>query len=180
MWTTEYILSQVAIIIATLIYALSYCTKNKKLVLILNMASIVFYVLEYMLLKSYMAAAMKMVAWGRILWFFINDKNGKKQDYVSLIVSCMVFVILSIFTYSHPMDLLSLVASVIFTYAVWQQDIFWYRALSVITSVLWIMHDIYYYTIMGIVLGIVLLMVKLTSTIKFVIDNHKTLNKKKE
>lgn len=179
MWTTEYILSQVCVIIATILYGLSYCTKNKKVILILNMLSIIFYVAEYSLLHSFMAAAMKLVALCRIIWFYINDRLGKKNDYTSLIVSMSVFVIMSILTYSHPMDLLSLVASLVFTYAVWQNDIFWYRALSVMTGILWVMLDIYYYTLMGIILGTVLFIVKLVSTIKFVIDNHKTIDRQK-
>ncbi|MBO7218669.1 MAG: YgjV family protein, partial [Clostridia bacterium] len=84
MWTPEYILSQISVIVATIIFALSYFTKNKKIILVLGLISILFYILEYLLLHSYIAVGVNFLSFLRTIWFYINDAKGIKQDYVSL------------------------------------------------------------------------------------------------
>lgn len=169
MWTPEYILSQISVIIATIIFALTYFTKNKKIILTLGLVSIIFYMLEYMLLHSYIAVGVNFLSFLRTIWFYINDAKDKKQDYASLIVSTIAFIVVSILTYSGPMDIIVLFASVLFTYAIWQQNILVYRALSVIASICWIAYNIYCFTIMGIILEAILLIIKLVSSIEYII-----------
>lgn len=174
MWTTEYILSQISVVIATIIFALSYFTKNKKVILALGLVSIVFYMLEYLLLHSYIAVGANFLSLLRTIWFYINDSKNKKEDYVSLIVSIIAFIVVSIVTYTNPLDIIVLVASIIFTYAIWQQNIFIYRLLSVLASVCWVIYNIYCFTIMGIILEVVLLTIKLISSIEYMITKKKT------
>ena len=177
MWTPEYILSQISVIIATIIFAITYFTKNKKIILVLGLVSIIFYMLEYMLLHSYIAAGVNFLSFLRTIWFYINDAKGKKQDYVSLIVSMVAFIVVSILTYTNYMDIIVLFASVLFTYAIWQQNILVYRVLSVIASICWIVYNIYCFTIMGIILEVVLLIVKLVSSIEYIITTKKVSTK---
>lgn len=173
MWTTEYILSQVCVIIATIIFALSYFTKNKKTVLILGCVSIIFYILEYLLLGAIIVVGVNVLSLARTIWFYINDERGKKKDYPSLIISSIAFVIVSIITYAHPMDIIVLFASILFTYAVWQQNIFVYRILSIISSLCWLVYNVYCFTIMGIILEFVLLVIKTISSIEYMVTTKK-------
>ena len=173
MWTPEYILSQISVIVATIIFALSYFTKNKKIILVLGLISILFYMLEYLLLHSYIAVGVNFLSFLRTIWFYINDVKDKKQDYVSLTVSMVAFIVISILTYTSPMDVIVLFASLLFTYAIWQQNILVYRTLSALASICWIIYNIYCFTIMGIILEIVLLTIKLVSSIEYIITTKK-------
>ena len=177
MWTPEYISSQISVIVATIIFALSYFTKNKRVILALGLVSILFYMLEYLLLHSYIAVGVNFLSFLRTIWFYINDAKGKKQDYISLIVSMVAFIVVSILTYSNYMDIIVLFASVLFTYAIWQQNILVYRVLSVIASICWIIYNIYCFTIMGIILEIVLLTIKLVSSIEYIITIKRAIIK---
>ena len=53
MWTTSYILSQVFSACAYIIFPLTFLTRNKKNILLLNILNSVFYLLSYLFLAGY-------------------------------------------------------------------------------------------------------------------------------
>lgn len=150
MWTTNYILSQICVIVGIGLYALTYLLKTKKSVLIVGLIGVVLNTISFVLLGAYTGAVVNLVAILRSLWFFFEEKKGKRT-WVSLTVVLTLIVIATIFTYQNIIDLLPLVAGLTYAFACWQKNIPLYRWLGILVSSIYILYDIYFNSIFGVV-----------------------------
>ena len=166
MWTLEYVLSQVCVVIAMVCLAISYLIKNKKLILVLTCLNAIFFALNYVFLGAYTGTIINLIALIRGVWFFINEKHGKKGDYLSLCVCTFVLIICSIFTYSQWVDILAVFASILFGYGVWQNRLKVYRWIAVINSTCFIVFNVFQQSIFGVTCEVILLICEIVGIIK--------------
>ena len=150
MWTTEYILSQVCVIVALFLYAATYLLKTKKWVLIVNLIGVVLNTIAFVLLGAYTGAVVNVVAMVRSIWFLYEDKKGK-QSWVSLVGVLALIIGATVFTYKSAIDLLPLAGGVIYAIASWQKNITLYRWLGILVSSVYILYDIFFNSIFGVV-----------------------------
>ena len=103
--------------------AITYYAKDRKTVLSLSFLSIITNSLEYVFLNAYSGMAMCILALIRNIIFLIDEKkNGKREknnakDICILVVLYIIAVIFAIFTYEGFFSLLSVFATVIYTYS---------------------------------------------------------------
>lgn len=103
--------------------------------------------------------------------FLLDEKkNGKREninktDIVILIVLYVISIVFAVFSYDGPLSLLSVLATMINTYSVWQKKINIYRLLGVVTGILWVFYNIYIMSIFGIILETILLICSTTGYI---------------
>ena len=160
--TLEYILSQVFIIISYLLLVLSYQAKSRKNILVLSNISIVANGISYVFLQAYTGLAMCFVALFRNIIFMIDEKrNGKseeisKKDIVILAVLYLISLVSTVFTYDGFLSLLSVFATMLYTYSVWQKKTTIYKILGLPIGILWIAYNIYIMSIFGIILETIL------------------------
>lgn len=133
--STTYIISQVFVIIMYTLVALTYYVSNRKTLLIMSFCAIVSEAMGYTLLHAYTGLAMCFVALVRNAIFLVDEKkNGKtetitKKDIVILLVLFLITIISSIFTYDGIFSLLSVVATMLYTYSMWQKKTIIYKIL---------------------------------------------------
>lgn len=160
--TLEYILSQVFIIISYLLLMLSYQAKSRKNILVLSNISIVANGISYVFLQAYTGLAMCFVALFRNIIFMIDEKrNGKseeisKKDIIILAVLYLISLVSTVFTYDGFLSLLSVFATMLYTYSVWQKKTTIYKILGLPIGILWIAYNIYIMSIFGIILETIL------------------------
>lgn len=150
MWTVSYILSQVFVIVGIALYAITFLLKTKKSVLIVGLIGVMLNTISFVLLGAYTGALVNVVAMVRSIWFFCEEKKGKRT-WVSLTVVMTLIVIATIFTYGSIIDLLPLVAGLSYAFACWQKNISLYRWLGILVSVIYIIYDIFFNSIFGVV-----------------------------
>lgn len=156
--------------------------KNRKTVLILSFLSLVANIIAYILLGAYTGLAMCIVAMIRNIIFIIDEKkNGKteeisKKDVIILIILYAISIISTIFTYDGPLSLLSVIATMLYTYSVWQKETKIYKVLGIPIGILWVAYNAYVKSIFGIILEFILL---ICSAIGYILEikQAKTLNK---
>ena len=85
MLTVNYILSQILVIIAIGLYALTFLLKTKKNVLIIGLLGVVLNTISFILLGAYTGAVVNVVAMVRSLWFFFEEKKDRRT-WISLTV----------------------------------------------------------------------------------------------
>ena len=163
----SYILSQVFAIFATITLSASYLVKDKKSILFLCIVTAIFFGVEYFLLGAYTGVAMDVVSIVSNIWFYLNEKNNKKNKIEVLIILLGLMLILSIFTYTNIFSFVSMMASMLFTYSVWQDSTKLYKILAIPTCILWIMYNAYYKSIVGITIQIVLLVFAIIGIVKY-------------
>ena len=167
-WTTTYILSQVFTIIMYILLALTYYAKDRKKVLYLSFLSIIANGIAYIFLSAWTGVAMCVVALIRNIIFLVDErKNGKREkinkvDIAILVILYVITIISTVFTYEGVLSLLSVFATGVYTYSVWQKKTNIYKLLGIPVGILWILYNIYIMSIFGIILETVLLICSIT------------------
>ena len=162
MGNITYILSQVFIIISYILLAFTYQTKNRKNILIFNFGSLIMTGLSYIFLSAYSGLAMVGVAIIRNIIFIIDEKkNGKSnknstKDYVILAILYMISIAFAIITYNGILSMMSVAATMLYTFSVWQKNTKVYKLLGMPIEAIWIIYNVYIFSIFGIILESVL------------------------
>lgn len=175
--TLIYIISQIVTVSYFAILSLSYLLKNRTKILIANFIAHIGQTTAMAMLNGYTGAAMSVIMMLRDLTLLIQEikkskgkRINKKLDLIILIVTVILIVTLTIFTYNGPLSLLSVVATLITTFALWQKDVKKYKLLGLIAGILWLAYNIFIVSIMGIILELILV---ICSTIGYIKDIRK-------
>ena len=161
--TLTYILSQVFVIINSLLLIATYQLKSRKSILLVSFIALLANGMAYVLLSAWSGFAMVFVAMIRNIIFMIDEKkNGKsdkitKKDIIILIILYAISIISAVYTYEGFLSLMSVFATMLYTYSVWQKKTSIYKILGIIIEVIWIIYNIYIFSIFGIIVEIFLL-----------------------
>ena len=161
--TITYVLSQVFVIINAVLLMATYQLKTRKSILIVSFMALIANGVAYVLLSAWSGLAMVFVAMMRNIIFMIDEKkNGKsdkidKKDIIILVILYAISIISAIYTYEGILSMMSVVATMLYTYSVWQKKTSIYKILGIIIEVIWIIYNIYIFSIFGIIVEIFLL-----------------------
>ena len=161
-----YIISQILVIIYYLIYSWTFHLKNSNKILIFGIVATIISSISYLLLRAYTGMAMCFVAIIRNLLFAKDKKNTFNLSLIFILT-----LIASVFTFDTYFCLFNIVATLIYTYALWQKNTKTYKLLGIIVNGLMIIYDAYIKSIMGVVFMLV-------SFISSIIGYYTECNKK--
>ena len=162
-WNLEYVISQVLTVLMYVFLGMTYYAKDRKKVLILSFLSLIANGLAYVFLSAWSGLAMCIVAFIRNIIFLIDEKKNGKRDQISkfdigvLVVLYVISIISAVFTYEGFLSLLSVFATMLYTYSVWQKKTSIYKMLGIIVEAIWMIYNIYIFSILGIIVEILLL-----------------------
>lgn len=178
--TTIYIISQVITVIYFAMLSLSYLLKNRTKILIANFVAHIGQMSAMAMLNGYTGAAMSAIMMLRDLTLLIQEMQkskgkqiNKKVDLGILVITVVLMIVLTVFTYNGPLSLLSVIATLVTTFALWQKDVTRYKLLGLLASLLWLAYNIFIMSIMGIILEVILLICSVIGYIKDVKKNKK-------
>ncbi len=157
----KYLISQLLVIIATIVIAFTYVSKSKKKILILFIIYNIFYGIHYLLLDAFTGFFMNLVSVGRNVFFFYNNKNEKRNGIIILMVLFSIIIGFGVYSYQDCYSLVSMSASLLSTYSVWQNNIKKYRYIAVIVSIEFIIYAVHINSLFAIITEIFLLFVEL-------------------
>ena len=163
--TIPYILSQILVIIYYLIYSYTFHLKDSNKILIFGIIATIISSISYILLNAYTGMAMCFIAIIRNLLF----KKDKKSIFYLLFILILT-IIASIFTFNSYFCLFNILATLIYTYALWQSNTKIYKLLGIIVNGLMIVYAIYIQSILGVILISVAF---ISSLIGFVKENKR-------
>lgn len=175
----KYVISQVITIVIYLILAMSYYSKNRGKILILNFAALSLKIIVYSLLEAWTGLSMTIVSIIMNVIFIVEYRKNKdsinKNDILILITIYVISIIFTIFTYSGFFSLFSVFATMVYIFSVWQKSKSVYKILGIPISILWIVYNIYIKSIFGIMLETLLL---ICSCVGYILDIRKNNNYK--
>ncbi len=171
--TAIYIISQIITIVYYGMLCSSFLLKSRNKILFANLAAHIGQIIAMALLNGLTGSAMAFIMMLRDLGFYIQDKytknnsrNKEKSDLIIFIGTIILVLALTLFTYNGLLSLLSVVATLISTFALWQKNVKYYKLLGIIGGILWLSYNVYIKSIMGITLEIVLAMFSIVGFIK--------------
>jgi len=142
-----YIVSQILVIIYYLVYSWTFHLKDSNKILIFGIIATIISSISYVLLNAYTGMAMCFVAIIRNLLFAKSKKNTLNLSLIFILT-----LIASIFTFDSYFCLFDIVATLIYTYALWQTNTKTYKLLGIIVNGLMIIYNIYIKSIFGVIL----------------------------
>ena len=154
-------LGQMMGVIALIILILSFQINNKKRLLTLQIFSSLFFALQYLFLGAISGCLMNLMTSIRNIIF------RKFKNIISLIVIIFIMVILSIFSYNGLISLLPSIAVIIYSIALWQDNLTITRVTEVISCLLFIIYNIKFYAIFGIISTILELIFAIVAIYRF-------------
>lgn len=163
---TNYIISQLFVVFAMLSLGATYLCKDKKKIVALGILYAILYGGQYLLLGAMTGFAMNIISIIRNIWFYINAKNNKKNNLIVLIVLIVLAIIFGAISYSNIFSIIPVIASILYTYSIWQDNVKTYRWLALPISALWITYNICSKSIFGIIAELILLIVEIIGIIK--------------
>ena len=146
---TAYIFSQIFTIIMYALLAATYFAKSKRAIVIISGASLIANILAYVLLGAWTGLAMCVVAMLRNLYILWDEKrHGKsdkieRKDVIFLIVVYIAIILATIPTYEGFLSLLSVFATSVYTYSIWQKSTRIYKFCGIPVGILWIAYNAY-------------------------------------
>ena len=161
--TTQYIASQIVTIFVYVFLSLTYCVKNRKLILALSFTSNFLNSIAFILLGAYTSSAMCAISIFRDIVFIIDQKiNGQsdtitKKDYAILGMIYGISIISIILTFKGFWTLLYAAGSMLYTYSIWQKNNKVYRFMGIPVTLLVIVDSIYIKSVFGVLLQTVVL-----------------------
>ena len=173
-----YLLSQICVIISVIILGATYFLKDKVKILILCLVYCIFYGIHYLLLGAITGSLMNLISFLRNLWFYRNSKKSKKNSKVVLYVLFLISCVFCIISYSDVFSLISLTASLISTYSIWQDNVKIYKFLAIPVSICFIIYAFHINSVVAIATEIVLLVTEIVAIFKmyndkkYVLDNN--------
>lgn len=143
----SYIISQVLVVIYYIIYSSTYHLRDNNKILKALVVATIISAISYILLNAYTGMAMCLVALIRNLLFWKNKKSTR-----NLIIITMLTIICSTFTFNSYFCLFNIIATIIYTYALWQKNTKVYKLLGIIVNGLMIIYNAYIKSIFGVIL----------------------------
>lgn len=155
----NYFLSQLFILVAYIMCGATFFVKKRAYVLFLSTGVCISFSVAYIFLSAWTGIAMNIISIIRNLLFFLVAKyatDNKKLNVLQLVFIFILTAICAVFTYDGILSLAAVLASVVYTYAVWNEKSKYYKIYAIISSLAWIVYNVFINSILGIILETVM------------------------
>lgn len=138
-----FILAQILSLIAMVINVVAVQLKTKKQILLAIVAANIFYVTSYILLGAYTGALTCVILIIVIIINTILENKGKTTPKILIGIYSIIYIIIGIATFNGLMDLLPIIASILFILTLAQSKEKYVRLCILGNSTLWIIYDLF-------------------------------------
>ena len=169
----SYVISQFLVIVSMICMGSTYISKNKKNILCLCIIYGIFYGIHYLLLGAITGFFMNGVSIIRNIWFYRNAKRNKKNSKIVFVILVLLGIGIGIFSYQDVFSIVSISASILSTYSVWQDRVKIYRILAILVSIGFIIYGIHIHSLFSILSELILLLVEIIGVIDYFVKTKK-------
>lgn len=155
----EYWLSQLFVLVSYILCGSTFFVKKREFVLYLSSGVCISFSIAYIFLSAWTGIAMNIISLLRNIIFFLVAKYAAKNktlNYLQLLLILLLMGVCAVFTYDGLLSLAAVLASVIYTYAVWNEKSKYYKIYAIVSSLAWIVYNVFIHSILGIILETVM------------------------
>jgi len=138
-----FILAQILSFIAMLVNMVAVQLKTKKQILLTIVASNLLFIISYILLGAYVGAITCGIVAIEIIINTILEDKGKKTPIYLIIVYLIISILIGIFTFGSLVDLLPIIASILFIFTLVQSKESSVRLLILGNLISWVIYDMF-------------------------------------
>ena len=150
-----YIFAQILGFIAFLVSLYAYQRVNKKDILLCMVISNIINLVHYLMLGAYSGCITKVIAIFRDFFIVLKEKNKRLSSVLFLIIFILIYVGVSIYTFTNVLSLFPLLAAIIYIIPTWLGDSKTVKKTALFCYVLWLIYNVYVLSIAGVIANIV-------------------------
>lgn len=137
-----FILAQIIGFIVLVITVISIQFKTKEKILICQIIANALIVVQYFLLNALTGAVVAVINVIRCIIFYYYKKNNKKPSIIFLSIFIVVAITSGIVTWQNVFSIIPIIAAIVFTYGLWQDNIKVTRICTAVTAGNWSVYNI--------------------------------------
>ena len=137
------VLAQIFGIIGLIFLVISIQNNKKKIVLLFQIVSNMFYGLQYIVLNSLSAGMMSFISLIRCIIYYLYNRNNKIIPKNILILFIIIIISTLLFTYNGLFSIIPILATILYTYGTWTDNLKLFRYIAIIAAILWIVFNFY-------------------------------------
>lgn len=168
-----FIISQLIGFIAATLLLLSYQQRTHRRIVAMQFCSGMLFAIQYLLLGAYEGMVGNVVGFMRCVAYYFRGKSKFVDSIACPIVFAALAAIGGLVTYTGPISLLPMAAMMISSFVIWNPRTQQLRALTLPTSLMWLIYNL----ICGSVSGTV---TEILSEVSIIIGLFRFRNKKQE
>lgn len=180
--TALYIISQILITCALVLQGGTYFINQRHVQLLAIICSNILSAACFFILGGYVAVAMNVIAIVRdVTSHVLYSKRGIENANKTTVLDCWLLTLWlalltigNIFTADGLLSMLPYFSTTIFTVAIWQKNIPFYRFAGLLTNSLLIAYNLFMHNFMGVVLQSVLLMFAIVGFSIYLLEHQHT------
>ena len=136
------ITSQILGLFGFLFFILSIQMKSKKMILLMQLISCVFYSVAYGFLGALSAVLIDIISIFRCSLFGYYDIKNKKSPIIIPIILVILSLLVGIYSYHNFYDIIPVVISIIYIISTWQDNSLIIRLGFITGAILWIIYNL--------------------------------------
>ena len=150
-----YIFAQILGFIAFLVSLYAYQRIKKKDILLCMVISNIIKLFHYLMLGAYSGCITKVIAIFRDIFIVLKEKNKRLSSVLFLIIFILIYIGVSIYTFTNILSLFPLVAAIIYIIPTWLGNSKTVKKTALFCYILWLIYNIYVLSIAGVIANIV-------------------------
>lgn len=139
---TTFIISQCIGFVAAAILLLSYQQRTHKRIVAMQACSGLLFAIQYLMLGAYEGMAGNLIGMTRSAFFLFRGKSKFIDSIACPIMFAILAAISGIITYTSPASLLPMAAMMISSFVMWNPKTQQLRALTMPTSLMWLIYNL--------------------------------------
>lgn len=150
-----YIIGQILGFIAFIVSIYAYQRVKKRDILLCMVISNIINLIHYFLIGAYSGCITKILAILRDLFIVLKEKNKSLSNLLFLIIFILIYIGVSIYTFTNILSLFPLIAAIIYIIPTWLGDSKTVKKTALFCYILWLIYNIYVLSIAGVIANIV-------------------------
>lgn len=154
-----YIWSQIFTVVEYGLLGWSYFAKKRKLVVILDIFSMISGIIAFILLGADLGMALSVIVLLANFYYLWDENERKKKDskkyfvrdYVAIGIVLMGIAVVTFLTYDGPLSLLSVLATTLYEVSIWQKSTKVYKFLGIPVAFCWMSYNGFVRSIFGVI-----------------------------
>ena len=155
--TFGYIVSQIFAVAEYVLLGASYLAKNRKVVVLLDIVSMLCGIGTFLILGADLGLAMSVIILLANFYYLWDEHQHSvreraklhRRDYVVLMIVLIGIVVVTWLTYDGPLSLLSVVATTLYEISIWQKSTKVYKFLGIPVALCWMGYNLAVLSIFG-------------------------------
>lgn len=131
-----YVVANIIGVFAIITWSLSIQNKDRKNILIYQIAANVFYSVQYFLLGAITAGMTNLISVLRCLEFYFEEKRKGKISFISFIIFSLLIILIGVITYENFISLIPVLCGILYMYSIWQNNLNLTRYLFVFAALI--------------------------------------------